>query len=168
MILKKAAIGILCGALAFSGTAAFAAEVPEQPAIERINLNLDGVVPNTQGVLYDGQAWVPLRAVADGLDIAISWDAETRTANLNDGTRTMDLVEGQNLYCSWSAIPNVLGMTSPTELSGAPVIEKNGRMWVPAEAFGVLVGYDVALEGDVVMINRQADTADTTAEQSNL
>ena len=59
-------------------------------------------------------------------------------------------------------------MTSPTELSGAPVIEKNGRMWVPAEAFGVLVGYDVALEGDVVMINRQADTADTTAEQSNL
>lgn len=89
--MKKAAIGILCGALMFPGAAAFAAEVQEQPAVERINLNLDGAVPNTQGVLYDGQAWVPLRAVADGLDIAISWDAETRTVNLNDGTRTTDL-----------------------------------------------------------------------------
>lgn len=167
--LKKFAAGMLCGAMLFSCGPAFAQTPAEdaavsQPAVINADLSLDGKVPNAQGVLYDGKAWVPLRVVADGLEIAVAWDAETRTATIDDGTRTMEFREGDNLYCSWSSDPNLLGMTAPAELAGAPVIAANGRMWVPAEAFTVLVGYDVSVQDHTVTINHQQKAEKQTAQ----
>lgn len=158
MKLKKIAVGIVCGAMLLTATPALAAQDVEasvmMPAIRLVSMNLNGQVPNTQGVLYANQAWVPLRAAADGLGIAVSWDGETRTAVINDGTRGMNFYEGENLYTSYCTIPGLVGMPAPRELAGPPKIAEDGRMWVPAEAFAVLIGYDVTVADDVISISK--------------
>lgn len=162
MKLKKLVVGILCSAMLLSSGPAFAEVTPENLtnglAIIKADLNLNGEMPNTQGVLYGGEGWVPLRAVADSLGIAIRWDAETRTVTMNDGVRIMEFREGDKLYCSWCSSPDMIGMTAPTELSGAPVIAADGRMWVPAKVFEVLVGYDVCVQDSTIIITYQSES----------
>lgn len=164
MHVKKFVVGILCGALLLSGAPAVAAEKTAAPmetqaglCIRPLNLDLNGRVPNTQGRLYGGTPWVPLRVAADGLGMTIQWDGATRTARIDDGVRTMDFHEGEASYISWSSDPELLGMTAPLELSDAPVIDAQGRMWVPAEAFSVLVGYAVSVENDTLTIQKLQD-----------
>ena len=155
---KKLAASIVCGAMLLTATPAFAAdEVTSDFAKLCINIDLDGKVPNTQGVLYGGQAWVPLRVVADGLGMQITWDAKTRTATIDNGTRGMDFSEGENLYTSYCTVPGMVGMPAPKELAGSPAIGQDGRMWVPAEAFEVLVGYEVAVQDDTVVISKMPE-----------
>lgn len=155
---KKLAASIVCGAMLLTATPAFAAdEVTSDFAKLCINIDLDGKVPNTQGVLYGGQAWVPLRVVADGLGMQITWDAKTRTATIYNGTRGMDFSEGENLYTSYCTVPGMVGMPAPKELAGSPAIGQDGRMWVPAEAFEVLVGYEVAVQDDTVVISKMPE-----------
>ena len=164
---KKLVAGILCGTLLLSGTPAMAAEEMATPPMKEqssglclrlLNLNLNGRVPNTQGYLYGGTPWVPLRVVADGLGMTIQWDGATRTARIDDGVRTMDFHEGESSYISWSSDPHLLGMTAPLELSDAPTIDLQGRMWVPAEAFSVLVGYEVLVGNDTLTIRKQQES----------
>ena len=155
-IIKKLAVGILCSTFIMSSGTAFAADLktlqPEEQAITKVSLDLNGTVPNTQGVLYQGKAWVPLRVAADGLGMKVQWDEKTRTATLDDGVRTMTFQEEDELYASWPSSPDLVGMTAPTKLAGAPYIAKDGRMWVPAEAFEVLVGYDVTSDQEKITI----------------
>lgn len=166
---KKLAAGILCGALLLTSAPTMAAdEIATPPMKEQaglcilvINLNLNGRVPNTRGYLYGGTPWVPLRVAADGLDMKIQWDAASRTANIDDGVRTMNFHEGENVYISWSSDPNLMGMTAPLELADAPVIDAQGRMWVPAEAFTVLVGYEVHVADDTLTIQKIQDKQTT-------
>ena len=155
---KKLAASIVCGAMLLTATPAFAAdEVTSDFAEIYINIDLDGKVPNTQGVLYGGQAWVPLRVVADGLGMQITWDAKTPTSTIYNGTRGMDFSEGENLYTSYCTVPGMVGMPAPKELAGSPAIGQDGRMWVPAEAFEVLVGYEVAVQDDTVVISKMPE-----------
>ncbi len=169
---KKLAASILCSALLLSSTPAIAAEEIAMPPMKEqaglcaswINLNLNGRVPNTRGCLYGGTPWVPLRVAADGLDMKIQWDAASRTANVDDGVRTMNFHEGENVYISWSSDPNLMGMTAPMELADAPVIDAQGRMWVPAEALTVLVGYEVHVADDTLTIQKMQDKQATVQE----
>mgnify|MGYP003378433366 FL=1 len=46
-------------------------------------------------------------------------------------------------------------MTAPQKLGAAPFIDKTNVMYVPAEAFRVLVGYDVTITDSTVTIAKQ-------------
>ncbi|WP_394266407.1 stalk domain-containing protein [Anaerotignum sp.] len=98
---------------------------------------------------------VPLRETADALGLTLTWDRDSRTATLESDTRSMDLVEGKDLYVSTSTIPGAVGMTSPSTLGVAPYVADDGAMYVPAEAFEWLVGYDVAEDDTTVTITAE-------------
>lgn len=93
---------------------------------------------------------VPLRETANALGLTLIWNRDSRTATLESDTRSMDLAEGKDLYISTSTIPGAVGMTSPGTLGVAPYIADDGSMYVPAEAFEWLVGYDV-IEDDTTL-----------------
>lgn len=97
-------------------------------------------------------ACVPLRETADALGLTLAWNCESRTATLKSDTRTMNLTEGKDLYVSTTTIPDAVGMTSPGILGVAPFIGEDGTMYVPAEAFEWLVGYDVTENNSNVTI----------------
>lgn len=100
----------------------------------------------------DDVTCVPLRETADALGLTLTWDRNSRTATLESDTRAMDLAEGKDLYVSTSTIPGAVGMTSPGTLGVAPYIADDGAMYVPAEAFEWLVGYDVTEDDTTVTI----------------
>lgn len=98
---------------------------------------------------------VPLRETAAALGLTLTWDRDSRTATLKSDTRSMDLAEGKDLYLSTSTIPGAVGMTSPGTLGVAPYIDDAGTMYVPAEAFAWLVGYDVTEDNSTITISAE-------------
>lgn len=100
-------------------------------------------------------SYVPLRETADALGLHLSWDRDTRTATLTSDARTMDLTEGMDLYASITTIPHAVGMTAPISFGAAPYIDSQGTMYVPADAFGVLVGYTVTTDDHSLTITAQ-------------
>ncbi|MGN1008827.1 MAG: copper amine oxidase N-terminal domain-containing protein, partial [Butyricicoccus sp.] len=117
-----------------------------EPVNDSFQIVLDGdMVLSQEAVMKDGVAMVPLRAVAEALGCEVTWDRAERAATINDGTRTMTFTIGMDLYVSAAAPQTgLIGMTSPTELGAAPYLDAEGRTWVPAEAFEVMVGYEVS------------------------
>lgn len=103
----------------------------------------------------DDVTCVPLRETADALGLTLTWDRDSRTATLESDTRSMDLAEGKDLYLSTTTIPGAVGMTSPGTLGVAPYIDAAGTMYVPAEAFAWLVGYDVTEDNSTITISAE-------------
>lgn len=106
-------------------------------------------------VIKDDLACVPLRETSNALGLTLTWDRGSRTATLESDTRSMDLTDGKDLYLSTSTIPGAVGMTSPGTLGVAPYITDDGAMYVPAEAFAWLVGYDVTEDNSTVTISAE-------------
>ena len=100
-------------------------------------------------------ACVPLRETADALGLTLVWNSESRTATLKSDIHTMNLTEGKDMYVSATTIPDAVDMTSSGILGVAPFIWEDGTMYVPAEAFEWLVGYEVTENNDSVMITQK-------------
>lgn len=132
------------------------------PQIEHIptTLALEDMIKNKTQVQYqtdalpvvNGVYFVPLRETAKQLDLTITWDSKNRVTKLESDTRTMNLIEGNDYYISSTKIKGAVGMTAPTKLGAAPFIDKTNMMYVPAEAFRVLVGYNVTITDQAVTI----------------
>lgn len=103
----------------------------------------------------DDVTCVPLRETADALGLTLTWDRDSRTATLESDTRSMNLTEGKDLYVSTTTIPGAVGMTSPGTLGVAPYIADDGTMYVPAEAFAHLVGYNVTEDNRSITISTE-------------
>jgi len=92
-----------------------------------------------------GVVMVPLRAIAEGLDFDVNWDAEVRGVRLGVA---INLFIGRDEYHVGRMAPITLG-TAP-ELTG-------GHTFVPMSFFGsVVAGVDAyVFEGQVVIINSE-------------
>lgn len=111
------------------------------------------VVFQEEIVTKNGVSYIPLRQAADGLGLSLTWNREERAAVLCSDMRTVKLTEGVDLYVSAAAQEGMIGMTSPMELGAAPFVDDNGKMYVPAEAFQALVGYQVTEEQGSIVIS---------------
>ena len=102
--------------------------------IDGLTLNLD-VLP----VIQDGRTLVPFRAIAEAMNIDVSWDNQTRTVNGTDGSTTVRL-QIDNCTAYRNNIPMALDV--------APQIIE-GRTLIPlrffSEAFNCQVGWDSAI-----------------------
>lgn len=105
-------------------------------------------------VIKNDVSYIPLRQAADGLGLSLTWDKEERAAVLRSELRMMKLTEGVDLYVSSAAQEGMVGMTAPMELGAAPFVDEHGTMYVPAEAFRVLVGYEVTEEEGSIFISQ--------------
>lgn len=99
-----------------------------------------------KGIIKYGMAFVPLREVAEAFDMKVTWNSEESTANIDDGIRNMNFIEGEDLYVSSASKEGMVGMTSPLKLGVAPYIDNQGKMWIPAEALSNMVGYNIKIK----------------------
>lgn len=99
----------------------------------------------------NGQAMIPLRAVAEALGFTVTWDPAAMSAHITNGIVQTRVAMGDKTYYMQTAIPGAVGLTGPQDL-GAPVyLRNNERMFVPANLFKLL-GFDVEI-GEQITIN---------------
>lgn len=79
-------VGILLGTL-LSGTAVFAAGgtmIEVFFNVEDIKVNEISRMPESKPFMYNGTTYVPLRFIAESLDVPVSWEASTRTVHIGE------------------------------------------------------------------------------------
>jgi hypothetical protein len=116
------------------------------PAVARgqtrdVTVAVDGlpVAFDVPPVIRNGRTLVPFRAIAEAINVSVTWDGATGTVSAADGKTTVKLLIGhRTAYCNGSAVP----------LNIAPAI-LGGRTVVPlrffSEVFGCTVTWDATI-----------------------
>lgn len=118
----------------------FPAAAPAQGQAREISVFIDGLAVNfdVQPVIQQNRVLVPFRAVAEALNIKVSWDNTTQTVEASGGRALVQMRVGNE-----TAFRN----GSPITLDVPPVI-LNGRVLIPlrffSEAFDSKVAWDPA------------------------
>ena len=118
----------------------FPAAAPAQGQSREISVFIDGLAVNfdVQPVIQQNRVLVPFRAVAEALNIKVSWDNTTQTVEATDGGALVQMRVGNE-----TAFRN----GSPITLDVPPII-LNGRTLIPlrffSEAFDSKVAWDPA------------------------
>jgi len=80
--IKGYAVAFLLGAFLFNAIPIMAQSI--EVLFNSINISVNGVKVEADNILFEGTTYVPLRAIAVILDKEVSYDADTRTALIND------------------------------------------------------------------------------------
>ncbi len=95
---------------------------------------------------------VPLRALAEKLGFAVTWDDNNKSIVLDNKTVKTSIIIGQDrYYMSASPSTGLIGMSAPFPLGAAPVL-KDLKTYVPIEMFGLLLGEDTYTVKDYSII----------------
>ncbi len=93
--------------------------------------------------IIDGKTMVPLASVLKVLDYKITWNAETRSVDVQKGPQWTSVKIGQNAYFK--------NKMAPEPLSSAPVIVE-GYTYVPAEFLVEILGLGIQIESGSLKI----------------
>lgn len=113
---------------------------------QQIPVLIDGlpVIFDVHPVIENGRTLVPFRAIAEALNVEVSWDNSTQIINATNGKTTVRLQIGNK---------TVYHNNSPILLNIAPVI-KGGRTLIPlrffSEAFSCKVKWDDTIGGVLI------------------
>ncbi|WP_261808245.1 copper amine oxidase N-terminal domain-containing protein [Paenibacillus sp. N3.4] len=88
---------------------------------------------DTAPFMWEGNTYVPLRFLAEGIGANVTWDQASQTAWVKAGTVTLTFWVGKN----------VMEINGKQKEIGAPVILKDGRTQVPLRFITELLGWDV-------------------------
>ncbi len=121
----------LCLVLFLAGTpAAWAAEAPLTVTINGALIEMDA-----HGFLADGRSYVPVRFVSEAFGATgILWDPVERTSRIWFGDRVLTLAADQ-MEAGWDGMPRALS---------APVVQRDGRLFVPVSDLREILGFQVA------------------------
>ena len=114
-------------------------------------MTIESLSYQADALMKEDTAFIPLRQAADALGCTVTWDKATRSAVLADEMRQMTIQEGQEIYTSAPTQEDMVGMPTPQQM-GAAFIDETGKLFVPAEVFSILIGYDVTIDGSCVTI----------------
>ena len=118
----------------------FPAAAPAQGQAREISVFIDGLAVNfdVQPVIQQGRVLVPFRAVAEALNIKVSWDNTTQTVEATGGGALVKMLVGNE-----TAFRNGYPITQDV-----PPVILNGRVLIPlrffSEAFDSKVAWDPA------------------------
>ena len=73
--------GMLCGALLFGSSAAYAAGVLANPSTHHVTVN--GQLVETEAYTINGSNYFKLRDIGQMVDFGVTWNSETRTVEIN-------------------------------------------------------------------------------------
>ncbi|MDD3165279.1 MAG: copper amine oxidase N-terminal domain-containing protein [Oscillospiraceae bacterium] len=128
----------------------------------------DGAVLGAAFVDKNGRTMVPLRAVADLLNLTVTWDGAKKTATFTDGETVAVFTQGANHFTAD-------GRAVPMD---AAVVNVDGRVYAPArylaETFGVSIEWDASArtvilgETEVRWLLRAIDTTNSDGTQSTV
>jgi len=112
--------------------------IAQAQGAEKVSVLIDGITLNidTAPVIQNNSILVPFRAIAEAMNINVSWDNQTRTVNATDSTTKVRLqIDNRTAYRN----------DTPITLDAAPIIAGE-RTLIPlrffSEAFNCRVGWD--------------------------
>lgn len=127
-------------------------ETPDQAPTE-LSVIADGKTLPSKANMKNGKAVVVVRETAEALGMKVSYmqkDGNEYVVLQND-MRKMTLEIGQDLYVSTPSKESMTGMAAPAQYGVAPYIE-DGKTYAPAEFFEAMMGFDVKIENNTVVI----------------
>lgn len=136
--MKKITVLLLVSLIALTAVFPPTVLAGEQP--KTIPVFIDGlqVKFDVQPLIRSGYTMVPFRAIAEALNVKVTWDPATKTVNATDGTTSVRLQIGNT-----TAHRN----NSPITLEAPPIII-SGKTLIPlrffSEAFGCKVAWEAA------------------------
>lgn len=95
-----------------------------------------------------GKALVPLRIVAETLGFELKWNGEEQSVELAKGAQWTIVRVGKDEY--------VYNKMAPISLGAGPVIQDDGRMFVPVSFFSDILKADVVIGTDSISIKGAA------------
>lgn len=114
-----------------------------------------------------GNLMVPLRHIAEALGFTVTWDEDSQSAHLDDGTVNTTVTIGLDSY--YMASSQAIGMSAPTALGQAPLLIGGNTTYVPATLFGLLacnMDY-VAWDGQTLSITYPAPAPEDSVQIPN-
>ncbi len=121
----------LFAALVMSATAVFAAD--------GVNVTVNDVPVDVQGIIIDGRTMVPVRGVFEEMGYLVEWDADTKTAALSRGSKSVAVQAD-------SPTMLVNGETSVELEVPAQIVD--GRMMLPLRAVSEAVNAEVEWDAE--------------------
>lgn len=109
----------------------------EKVTVEGESIELGDKVPNH----YRGKVMLPLRNIAEAMGFEVTWDAQTDTATLNNGSIESKVQVGFDSYCYKSV--NAIGMSAPFSTGCAPKLIE-GTVYVPSDYFSMFANWAVS------------------------
>ncbi len=152
----------------------------------KITMNGDPMTPTdangaaVEPFIIDGTTYLPVRAVANALGLTVSWDGETKTVLLTDGTEETEaptpaepakateahLEEATLNYNDIKITLNGEAMT-PTDANGAAVepFIIDGTTYLPVRAVANALGLTVSWDGETktVLLSNTSETTEPEA-----
>ncbi len=125
--MKKAILTAI--AIMALSTTAFAGEV---------NVVVNDNPIDAQGTIVDGRTLVPVRGIFEELGYTVDFDAETKTATLTNGSKSVAMTNGESSFTvnGEEVTPDV-----PQQII-------DGRFMLPLRAVGEAIGAEVNWDGD--------------------
>ncbi len=118
-------------------------EVEEEVAVEAVKVAAGEVTVDITDI--DGVKVVPVRAIAEALDLEVAWDGELKAVTIGTVPMGVNFVVGTNAYNKSRMMPQ--------ELEAAPVIIED-RTFVPVSFFETILECEKAQEADVITLSR--------------
>ncbi len=119
-----------------------------------IKINDKLVEGEAEPVIVEGRTLVPVRAIFEGLDASVEWDAETKTVTGTNGDTKVVMAVGENVI-------TING--EDVEMDSAAMII-DGRTYAPARYVAEAFGYDVSWDAEAkeVIINDKVESPAAT------
>ena len=119
------------------GTTAFAADINVK--VESQNVAWTDAKP----FIKDGRTLVPLRPIANAMDLEVNWYSSLNQAYFNDGRNTIVFELGKTEYRYY----NMKGVDTMKSMDAA-AISVDGRIYAPARYLAEAFGYNVGWNGN--------------------
>ncbi len=121
----------LLAVLVMSTTAVFAAD--------GVNVTVNDVPVDVQGIIIDGRTMVPVRGVFEEMGYLVEWDGETKTAVLSRGSKSVTVQADS---------PTMLVNGEDTVELEVPAQIVDGRMMLPLRAVSEAVNAEVEWDAE--------------------
>ena len=119
--------------------------------------------------IKDGRTLVPLRPIANAMNLSVHWDGEEQVALFSNGTKTAGFVLNEKEYVTFYG-DNVDAGTVTTMDTAA--ISANGRTYAPAkylaQAFGYNVGWNASTSTVIITKGKIETAAPSTPAPSSM
>jgi len=153
------AVSVLLGLAAFVSAAVPTA----QYASLAIGETLTGVDGSSLGAAFidaNSRTMVPLRALANMLELSVSWDPATMTASFTDGQSTVSFRQNEKTYTK----------DGKTVAMDTATVNKEGRVYAPARYLAEAFGYTVGWEGTTrtVLIHKNSPKSFVTRKSGDV
>ncbi len=103
-----------------------------------VNVTVNGIPVDMEGVIVEGRTMVPVRGVFEKLGYTVEWDNTTKTATLTKGESQVVMTNGES-YFTYNG-------TQITPDVPQQIIE--GRFMLPLRAVGESLNADVSWDGE--------------------